>query len=151
MAAEIKIAEVSPETVGHAVSLLERFFREEGFETPPELIAANLAAMLDDSFCWAGLATVGGIFVGVVTVTTMLYVEWGRMGEIGDLYVLPEHRGRGVARALSHAALAWCRARGCSAASVVVTPDGEQRHNLARFYAGLGFDRTGRTIMSRRI
>jgi GNAT superfamily N-acetyltransferase len=151
MAAEIKTTEVTSDTVGHAVSLLERFFREEGFDTPPALIAANLAAMLDEGACWAGLAAVGGAFVGVVTVTTMLYVEWGRMGEIGDLYVLPAHRGRGVGRALSNAALEWCRARGCSAASVVITPDGEHRHNLAKFYAGLEFGRTGRTIMSRRI
>jgi GNAT superfamily N-acetyltransferase len=98
MAAEIKATEVTSETVGHAVSLLERFFREEGFGTPSALIEDNLAAMLDEGTCWAGLAAVGGAFVGVVTVTTMLYVEWGRMGEIGDLYVLPVHRGRGVGR-----------------------------------------------------
>jgi len=148
---EVRVSPVTRETMGHAVALLERFFSEEGFATPPPLIAANLQAMVDDETCWAGLADAGGDFVGVVTVTTMLYVEWGRLGEIGDLYVLPAHRRRGVAHALSQAALAWCRARGCSAASVVITPDGEQRHNLARFYAGLGFERTGRTIMTRRI
>lgn len=151
MAQEFNVREVTPETIGHAVVLLERFFSEQGFGTPPQLIAANLAAMVKDGSCWAGLSDAGGVFVGVVTVTTMLYVEWGRLGEIGDLYVVPAHRRRGVARALSHAALAWCRARGCSAASVVVTPDGEQRHNLAKFYAGLGFEHTGRSIMTRRI
>jgi GNAT superfamily N-acetyltransferase len=151
MTAEVNVCEVTPETIGHAVSLLQRFFSEEGFDTPPLLIAANLAAMVNDGSCWAGLADTGGVFVGVVTVTTMLYVEWGRLGEIGDLYVVPVHRRRGVASALSHAALDWCRARGCSAASVVITPDGEHRHNLATFYGGLGFERTGRTIMSRRI
>lgn len=151
MAAEITTLEVTSGNIGHAVSLLEQFFREEGFGTPPTLIAANLASMMDDGSCWAALADVGGVFVGVVTVTTMRYVEWGRMGEIGDLYVLPAYRDRGVARALSNAALAWCRARGCSAASVVITPDGECRHNLAKFYARLEFGHTGRTIMSRRI
>jgi hypothetical protein len=35
---------------------------------------------------WHG-ATAG--LSAIVTVTTMLYVEWGRLGEIGDLYVLP--------------------------------------------------------------
>ncbi len=149
MSANIRVAEVAPETTAHAVALLERFFREEGFDTPPALIAANTALMTDDESCWVALAECGGVFVGVVTVTTMLYVEWGRLGEIGDLYVTPEHRGRGVARALTHAALDWCRARGCSAASVVVTPDGEQRHTLAKFYGGLGFAATGRTILTR--
>ena len=42
---------------------------------------------------------------GIVTVTTMLYVEWGRLGEIGDLYVLPEFRMKGIARSLVEAAI----------------------------------------------
>jgi ribosomal protein S18 acetylase RimI-like enzyme len=29
----------------------------------------------------------------------MLYIEWGHLGEIGDLYVLPEARGNGIAQA----------------------------------------------------
>jgi GNAT superfamily N-acetyltransferase len=44
----------------------------------------------------------------------MLYVEWGRRGEIGDLYVLPEFRMKGIARALVEAAIHWCRSRRCS-------------------------------------
>jgi GNAT superfamily N-acetyltransferase len=147
MTADIAIAEVTSETIGLAVLLLEHFFSQEGFDTPPARIAANVAAMVDDQFCWVGLAAVDGAFAGVVTVTTMLYVEWGRLGEIGDLYVLPAYRGRGVARSLSSAAQDWCRAHGCSAISVVVTPDGSARHNLVKVYGALGFDRTGREIL----
>jgi ribosomal protein S18 acetylase RimI-like enzyme len=44
-----------------------------------------------------------GKIAGVVTVTTMLYVEWGRLGEIGDLYVVPEFRMKGIARSLVEA------------------------------------------------
>jgi GNAT superfamily N-acetyltransferase len=151
MSGDVSVIEVTPETIGDAVGLLERFYREEGFDTPPPLIAANLKAMVDDASCWAGLAQSGGMFVGVVTVTTMRYVEWGRLGEIGDLYVLPAHRGRGVARALVDTSLAWCRGRGCATGCVVVTRDGDQRHDLAKFYAGLGFEQTGRTILARLI
>ena len=32
----------------------------------------------------------------LITVSTVLYVEWGRLGEIGDLYVLLEHRRCGL-------------------------------------------------------
>lgn len=151
MPAMVNVTEVTSESIGHAVRLLERFYREEGFGTPPPLIAANLRAMVDDSSCWAGLAESGGAFVGVVTVTTMLYVEWGRLGEIGDLYVLPAHRGQGVARALVDTSLEWCRGRGCTTGCVVVTRDGDQRHNLAEFYAGLGFEQTGRTVLAKLI
>jgi GNAT superfamily N-acetyltransferase len=31
---------------------------------------------------------------------TVRYVEWGRLSEIGDLYVLSEHRRKGLARRL---------------------------------------------------
>jgi GNAT superfamily N-acetyltransferase len=78
----------------------------------------------------------------------MLYVEWGRLGEIGDLYVLPEHRGKGLARRLVERAKTWCRAQGCSAVSVTITPVGEQRHGLSELYSRLGFEQTGRLSAS---
>jgi len=105
--------------------------------------------MLDDATCWVGIARRDGAPVGIVTVTTMLFVEWGRLGEIGDLYVLPDYREHGIGNALVDAATAWCLAAGCSAVSVVVTPDGEERHALSHFYGRAGFSTTGRTIMSR--
>jgi GNAT superfamily N-acetyltransferase len=85
-----------------------------------------------------------GQMVGIVTVTTMLYVEWGRFGEIGDLYVLPGRRMKGIARALVEAAIHWCRLQGCSAVTVTITPEGEERHGLSQFYAKFGFTPTDR-------
>ena len=82
-------------------------------------------------------------------MTTMLYIEWRRLGEIGDLYVLPPARGRGVAHALVDAALAWCRDRGCSAVSVTIAPP--RQAELDRFYSRLGFEATGRTMVVRRL
>jgi GNAT superfamily N-acetyltransferase len=67
----------------------------------------------------------------------------GRLGEIGDLYVLPEHRRNGLARRLVEHAKAWCRTQGCSAVSVTITPAGERRHRLSHFYAELGFVQSG--------
>ena len=97
----------------------------------------------------AGVAVVtdDGRSVGVITVTTMLYVGWGRLAEIGDLYVMPDHRGRGLARRLVAAAVDWAGRRGCSGTYVTLTPDGEARHQLSRFYAKLDFQPTGRTTM----
>jgi GNAT superfamily N-acetyltransferase len=74
------------------------------------------------------------------------YIEWGRLGEIGDLYVLPEARGNGIARRLVQAAIDWCCARGCSAVEVTMTPVGEAAHGLSNFYSRLGIAATGRTI-----
>jgi len=129
-----------------AIELLARFFGEEGFATPPARLVANLDRMLADDTCWVAD---GNHSVGVITVTTMLYVEWGRLAEIGDLYVIPGHRGRGLARRLIAAAVDWAGRRGCSGTYATLTPDGEARHQLSRFYAKLDFRPTGRTTMMR--
>ena len=84
----------------------------------------------------------------MITVSTTLYIEWGRLGEIGDLYVVPEQRRHGLARDLIARAKAWCVERGCSAVSVTVTPIGEQRHRLSKFYARLGFAPTDRASLA---
>jgi GNAT superfamily N-acetyltransferase len=142
----LEIIPVDAHNTESAVSLLHRFFQEEGFSGDRSIIATNLDQMRGDDNHWAALASNKGHFVGIVTVTSMLYIEWGRLGEIGDLYVLPGARGNGIARRLVQAAIDWCRARGCSAVEVTTTPLGEAAHGLSNFYSRLGFAATGRTI-----
>lgn len=149
MAREHSIVGVTSSNEADAVALLQRFFAEEGFATPRPLIAVNFKTMLGDGSCWGALALADGRAIGIVTVTSILYVEWGRLGEISDLYVLPEFRRHGVARALVAAAIAWCRERGCASVSVVTTPEGEASHGLSKVYAKLGFVGTGRTMLVR--
>lgn len=139
---------VTHETSQAAIKLLARFFGEEGFATPPSRIAENLERMLADPSCWCALAVEDSAAHAVITVSTVLYIEWGRLAEIGDLYVLPEHRRKGLARHLVERAKDWCRAQGCSAVSVTITPQGEQQHRLSEFYARLGFRLTGRISAS---
>jgi len=104
---EIQI--VTVKTSETAIELLARFFREEGFATPLSRIAENFDRMLADPFCWSALAVAGETAQAVITVSTVLYVEWGRRGEISDLYVLPEYRRNGLARRLVEDAKVWCR------------------------------------------
>jgi GNAT superfamily N-acetyltransferase len=144
----IDIKPVTDESRPVAIALLERFFREEGFATPPPLIAENFDRMLSDPWCWCALAVADGTALAVMTVSSVLYVEWGRLGEIGDLYVLPAHRRRGVARLLVERAKDWCRVHGCSAVAVTITPIGEQHYRLSKFYARLGFELSGRMSAS---
>jgi GNAT superfamily N-acetyltransferase len=137
---------VDSETSSSAIRLLVRFFAEEGFGGDQPTIAARFEALRREPHHWAALALDEDMPVGVITVTTNLYVEWGRMAEIADLYVLPEHRRRGIARALIQAAVAWSRKDGCSGVAVIMTPEGEAAHGLSRFYKAQGFARTGRII-----
>ena len=143
-----EIQPVTDRTRDTAIGLLCRFFGEEDFDTPPSRIAENFDRMLADPFCWSALAIDGETAQAVITVSTVLYVEWGRLGEIGDLYVLSEHRLKGLARRLVEHAKAWCRTQGCSAVSVTITPAGERRHGLSQFYARLGFAQSGRMSVS---
>jgi aminoglycoside 6'-N-acetyltransferase I len=145
-----RIAEINSASdchTGAAVDLLVRFFAEEGFTTPRDRIARNLETMLGDGTCWTAVLIERDNVVGVITVSTMLYVEHGRLAEIGDLYVAPACRGRGLARALIDAAIDWSRRRGCSGVFVTVTPEGEASHRLSDFYKRLDFEPTGRTTM----
>jgi GNAT superfamily N-acetyltransferase len=142
-----QIVDVNSFYVDGAVDLLGRFFRDEGFSTPRDMIARNLQLILADGSCWTAVALEHEKAIGVVTVTTMLYVEWGRLAEIGDLYVDPGHRGRGAGRRLVNAAIDWSRQRGCNGVYVTVTPEGEARHHLSHFYQRLKFEPTGRTTL----
>ena len=94
-----------------AASLLHRFFAEEGFAGDWPLIAANLDALWRAAHHWAAIAVEGAVAVCVVAVTTMLYAELGRLGQIGDLYVLRKARQRAVSRTLIQASLPSVRRR----------------------------------------
>jgi GNAT superfamily N-acetyltransferase len=68
---------------------------------------------------------------------------------MGDLYVVPEWRGRGLARRLVAAVEAFLVSRGAAGYQVTVTPHAEAAHGMGRFYAGLGFTDEGRRILYR--
>jgi GNAT superfamily N-acetyltransferase len=142
------VEEVSDHHREVAVDLLARFFAEEGLSTPRARIAENLDRMRADPACWSAVAVIDQAPRAIVTVTTMLYIEWGRLAEIGDLYVLPQHRGQGLGRALIAAAIAWSRTGGCSGVYITLMPQSEARHSLSQFYGRLGFRPTGRTTMN---
>jgi len=52
---------------------------------------------------------------------------------ISGVYVLPSHRGRGYARAVTESVLAWCRGKGCASVRLIASPMGRP------LYESLGF------------
>jgi ribosomal protein S18 acetylase RimI-like enzyme len=78
--------------------------------------------------------TADGSWAGM---TTALLHDDGHVHIVG-VYVLPEHRGTGLAEALMRAAIAWAGDR------EVRLDVHENNERAARFYHGLGFRPTGR-------
>jgi aminoglycoside 6'-N-acetyltransferase I len=143
----ISVEKIGSESFDAAFHLLQRFFVEEGFDTPAEEMRSSLAAMLASGSSAVFLAWRNGEALGVATVTTVVGIEYGRAAEMDDLYVLPQARGRGVAGALIEAVCGWCQEQGCTAVLVTVTPEGEAAHGLMDFYQRRGFVNTGRVIL----
>lgn len=134
-----------------ATGLLIRFFHEEGFETPDDTIAANTRQMAGIEQCGLFAAEAGSAMVGVATVSLEFGIEFGWSAEMGDLYVVPQWRRRGVSRLLVHAVEGFLKEKGAAGYQVTVTPHAEDRHGLREFYRSLGFASEGRFILYRRL
>ncbi len=134
-----------------AIDLLGRFFSEEGFSTEPVTIAANARQMASLDTCGLFMAEDRGKAIGVATVSLEFGIEYGWWAELGDLYVLPEYRGRGLSRALVAAAEDFLKQRDVAGYQVTVTSHASEHHDLARYYSRLGFDSEGRVILFKKL
>lgn len=132
-----------------ATQLLIRFFREEQFDTPDGTIERNTATLAGLDNCGLFIAEAEGRTIGVATVSLEFGVEFGWGAEMGDLYVLPDWRGKGVSRRLVQAIETFLTERGATFYQVTVTPYARDAHDLGKFYEGLGFGSEGRLILTK--
>ncbi len=135
-----------------AGDLLRRYFAEEGQAVAVERQRAGLAALLADprgAVLVAFRDDASDTPAGIVTVSWSASAEHLRVAEIGELYVPPTERRRGVATALVEAAAAWATGQGCTACRVAVGPDGELRHGVGAFFGAHGFDDEYRKVLAR--
>lgn len=147
---EVQIRRLSAgEDLNAATGLLIRFFREEQFETRDEIIRRNTATLAGLDTCGLFVAEAEGETIGVATVSLEFGVEFGWGAEMGDLYVLPEWRGKGVSRRLVQAIEEFLKVWGASFYQVTVTPYARDAHDLGKFYEGLGFGSEGRLILAK--
>src|SRR5438067_9098118 len=79
-------------------ALAERFFREEGFDLPPEGLRARVAEYLSRETQAVAVAWRDDQLVGFGTINTSFGLEYALAAELEDLYIVPEQRLRGVAR-----------------------------------------------------
>jgi len=141
----------SGDDVTAAGDLLIRFFREESFDTPNEVIRSHTERMAGIDTCGLFLCETQDRAIGVATISTEFGIEYGWSGEMGDLYVLPEWRGQGVSQALVATVEAFLTERGAAGYQVTVTPYAEDAHGLQAYYRKLGFSSEGRLILYKRL
>lgn len=130
-----------------AINLLQRFYRDGGFDTSDTVIAENVRQMIGIETCAVLLAEDAGEAAGIATLSMEFGIEYGWSAEMGDLYVRPEWRGKGVSRLLVLAVEEILRLRGAKGYQVTVTPFAEEHHDLKTFYTNLGFASEGRLIL----
>jgi GNAT superfamily N-acetyltransferase len=87
----------------------------------------------------------------VATVSLEFGIEYGWSAEMGDLYVVPAWRGRGVSRALIGGIEDFLRRKRASGYQVTVTPIAEALHGMRQYYQALGFEDDGRVILYRKL
>lgn len=144
----MKIARVTATAwLAEATVLLQRFFAEEEFATSDELIAQRARIMAEDRSLGLFVALVDQHAVGVASCSMGFGIEFGLWGEMGDLYVLPEWRGRGVANALCDAIERFVLESGGTGYQVTVTPIGEKHFQLSEFYRKQSFTDDGRRLL----
>ncbi|HJR90497.1 MAG TPA: GNAT family N-acetyltransferase [Aeromicrobium sp.] len=138
-AADVRLVFTAEDTTV-AADLLDAFNREFDTPTPgPDAIATRLATLLGEQTTFALVVALpdSGDIVGIALVTLRTNV-WcqGWVGLLDELYVVPEHRNRGLGTALLRAAEAELVARGGELLEIGV--DGEDV-DAQRFYERHGY------------
>lgn len=113
-------------------------FETEHKALPTEIVAAGVAAVLRDERLGFYLsAEVGGRVVGGLLVTYE-WSDWrnGKFYWIQSVFVEPEHRGRGIYRALHEQVRAEALARGDACGLRLYVE--ESNHGAQQVYAALG-------------
>jgi GNAT superfamily N-acetyltransferase len=134
-----------------AIALLQRFFEEEGFTTPAEVIRSNARKLAGLDACGLFVAVADGRTIGVATVSMEFGIEYGWSAEMGDLYIVPEWRDRGVSARIVAEIEKFLIARDASGFQVTVTAFARDRHDLEAYYRKLGFEGEGRKLLYKRL
>lgn len=133
--------------VAALVELTTAFYEEDGFATAHDALADRFVALLGQSAANITVAVTPDATVGFALSTVRLVLESGPVAELQDLYVQPEHRGRGVGSALISDAASWARASAADMLEVVIAPNGRDASHLHRYYESRGFVDEGRRIV----
>lgn len=135
--------------LGDLLGFSEALYSEDGtirFER--ERASAGLRQLLEnESLGRVWMIDVDGRSVGYLVLTWGFTTEhWGRVGLVDELYVLPDHRDRGLGTAAMELAERSCRERGIKAVQLEVSRANVRGQGL---YRRLGFADHDRYLMTK--
>ncbi|RMI28359.1 GNAT family N-acetyltransferase [Nocardia stercoris] len=136
---------------GAVLDLITSFYRQEGFATATDVLAAHLTTLIVADNARVAVAIAEHRCAGFGITTTSFGLEQGLVAELEDLYVHPDLRHRGIASALIEDSARWAREWGCGELELVVADHGHGVGALLEFYRRRGFADGGRRLVSRRL
>ena len=144
----INIKQATSQDAAKILPLIAQFFGEDGFDIALANLPMAIASMLKDSSSAIFVACHELEAIGVATVTTTSQgLEFNHYAELEDLYVIPEARFAGIGGLLIDRVKQWCRQKGCSVLSIVVTEDAQAKRNLKTYYQKQGFQPSKRSLL----
>ena len=123
--------------------LMHRYYRDDGLEFDESRASATLTRLLNEPQ-WGRvfLIEADGAAIGYVAICIGFSLELGGNDAfVDELFVLPEHRGRGHARRALEFVVAAARSWGITALHLEVDRDNLGAQHL---YAQLGFEKRAR-------
>lgn len=131
------------------VELMTEFYDESDYELDPDWATAAFTTLLSDVSLGAiWIADVDGQPAGHIVLTVRFTMEHGgHSGYIDDLFVRPNYRRQGVAKALLGTLIEECRWRGCLSLHVEVGDDNDAAQALYARH-GLAATGDGRVLLS---
>jgi aminoglycoside 6'-N-acetyltransferase I len=145
-----EVRQAHPGELPTLLDLATAFYTEDGFTTPVWQLRENLLVLLDsDSARVAVACGRDDEIVGFAITTLSFGLEYGRIAELEDLFVVPGQRRRGIGGVLIDDSAGWAKSRGCHALELVVAPTGSNVPQLFGYYARQGFTDEGRRLLSR--
>ena len=149
MAIEPRYREAGPSDVEALLPLLRGFYAESGFAWDPGVTAALGSLLADGSLGRVYLVETGSGPVGYVAICFGFSLEFrGRDAFVDELYVAPEHRGRGYGRRALRFAVDEARRLEVRALHLEVAGHNER---AKRLYRSLGFAKRSHPLMTLRL
>jgi GNAT superfamily N-acetyltransferase len=139
-----------PRDVDAIIEIMRSYYAEEGYSfVQTEARDAALDLIRHDRFGRLWVACDQGSVVGYLSVTLGFSLEYqGRDAFIDELFILKDHRGKGLGIEAIRTAEAYCRSLGVKALHLEVE---HHRERAREVYQRAGFERKQRYLMTKRL